>query len=210
MMLYIVFQLITIWASLTQSATTPLRTGDVARHLTEEDIAALEMVLPSGAKPWLLDGDRGQVPRAEFIEVYLSPTASTPELRRGHAVWVTRHTNPLTPWTVERAESYAQVVITGRKFDDIQSDDDVNRPFRVFGHFDDSELVGLVHFLRSNPPTRGGPSNAIKPWPILSVNRKEDDSVEVKLRGGVMSGQAITLLRSGLNWRIVLVGMWIA
>jgi hypothetical protein len=211
MMLCMVFHFFTVWVSLTQSAVTPLRTGDVAKHLTTEDIAALEMVLPSGAKPWLLNGDRGQVPRAEFIEAFLPPTTTTPELHRGPAVWVMRHTDPLTDWTVDRTELYAQVAIVGRKFDEIQSDEDINRPFQVYGHFDDTELVGLVHFLRSNPPTPGGRSNAIRPWPVLSVNRKEDDdSVEVMLRGGAAGGQAISLRRSGLNWRIVLVGMWSA
>jgi len=53
------FQFAALLASLVQSAAvTPLRTGEVARQLTEQDLAALEMVPPPGEKPWLLNGDR--------------------------------------------------------------------------------------------------------------------------------------------------------
>ena len=88
-----------------------------------------------------------------------------------------------------RTESYAQVSIPGRNFDHIEGDQDLNRPFRVIGYFDDTELVGIVNFLRSNPPTGGGEVGVIRPWPILSINRKADDSVEVLLRGAVMQGK---------------------
>jgi len=72
MMLEIAFQLVVLWAWLTQAGTTvTLRTGDVARQLTEQDVAALELVLPSGAKPWLLNGDHGHTPDTQFIEAYL-------------------------------------------------------------------------------------------------------------------------------------------
>ena len=125
-------------------------------------------------------------------------------------VTVTRGIRPLTEtgWTVQRTESYAQVAIPGRTFDDIQDDQDPNRPFRVIGRFEDEELVRLVQFLRSNPPTRG--PEPIPFWPILSIERKADDSVQVFLRGGVGRGQAITLRQTGQDWVIVIVGMWIA
>jgi hypothetical protein len=204
-------QLLVLSASLIQSPRTlPFRTGDVARQLTAGEIAAIETELPSGPKPWFLNGDPAQDPRAQFIEAYFAPTTSTPALRRGSMVWVTRRIDPLSAWTVERTQSYAQVAIPGRSFDQIQDEQDVNRPFRVIGSFDDSELVSLVKFLRSNPPTRGGPAEAIKPWPILDITRRADNSVEVRLRGAVMQGQAITLREAGQDWVIVLVGMWIA
>jgi len=209
-MLTIAFQLTMLYASLAQSAVTPLRTGDVARQLTEQDIAELQSVLPSGAKPWLLDGDPGQVPKAQFIQAFLSPTIATPVLRRGSVIWVVRGINPSTPWTARPAQSYAQVAIAGRTFGQIEGDQDINRPFRVIGRFDDNELVRLVEFLRSNPPARGGESTAIRPWPILSLSRKADGSVEVMLRGAVMQGQSIILRQAGQDWFIVAVGMWIA
>ena len=59
-MLSVGFQVVALWASLLQSAATaPLRTGIAARQLTEQDIAALELVLRP-EKPWLLNGDHAQ------------------------------------------------------------------------------------------------------------------------------------------------------
>jgi hypothetical protein len=210
-MVNIAFQLVVLWAWLTQLGTTvTLRTGDVARQLTEQDIAALELVLPYGAKPWLLNGDLAQIPDTQYIEAYLSPTTATSTLRRGPVVSITRRISRLGPWTTERVDSYAQVAIAGRKFDDIQEDQDVNRPFRVIGRFDDTELVQLVEFIRSNPPAPGGGPNTIRSWPILSIERKVDGSVQVWLRGAVMQGQVIILGQAGHDWVIVSIGMWAA
>jgi hypothetical protein len=197
--------------SITQSTTVPLRTGDVARQLTEQDIAALELLLPSGPKPWLLNGDPGDQPKTQYIEAFLSPTTTTSRLRRGPVIRVRRQIweNPPTAWTVHWTGLYAQVAMPGRTFDQIEDDQDMNRPFRVIGRFNDNELVRLVEFLRSNPTMRGGQRNVIRPWPILVVVRQADNSVEVMLRGAVMQGQAITLRQAGEDWIILLVGMWV-
>lgn len=209
MMLKTAFQVLVLLASM-QSATTPLRTGDVARKLTEPDVATLEMILPSGAKPWLLDGEPAQAPGLEYVAAYLSPTSTSPILRRGMVITVVRRIRPLTEseWTVQGTRAYAQVAIPGRSFDQIEGDQDTNRPFLVFGRFDDDELVTLVKFLRSNPPTRG--PERIQPWPFLSMQRRADHSVSVMLRGGVGRGQAITLRQARQDWVIVSVGMWVA
>jgi len=211
MLLKIASQLFVLLASLMQSPATPLRIGDVARRMTEQDVAALELALPSGARPWLLIGVRAW---GEHVEAYLAPTTATPVLRRGTVV------------SGQRTGSYAQVAIPGRSFDDIQGDQDINRPFQVIGHFDDAELVSLVRLLRSNPPTRGMAS--IESSPILSIRRIEDDccdagrrfpsGVLVDLRGTDTSGQAIKLRPAGQetpawvsfseDWIIVAVGTW--
>jgi hypothetical protein len=210
--LNIVFQFVVLWASVAQSSTTTLRTGDVARQLTEQDIAALELVLPSGRKLWFLNGDPAQMPKSQLIQAFLFPITATPLSRRGLVFWIKRGIDPITEWTAEAAESYAQVAIPGRDFDQIEGDQDINRPFRVVGNFSDSELVRLVDVLRSNPPTRGRGANAIaiQPWPILSVERRANDSVKVMLREAVGRGQGITLRQAGQDWIIVEVGMWIA
>jgi hypothetical protein len=201
-------QLALLFVSLGQSATIPLRTGVVARQLTNAEVAALEMVLPKGSTPWLLNGDH--VPfllNRQYVEAFLPPTLETPLLRRGMFVSVERR-SPTSPWVVQRTEAYAQVAIPGRRFDDIRDDHDINRPFRVIGRFEDEELVSLVHFLRSNPPTRGGV--AIQLWPILWNKRNADDSVDVPLMEGPSHGQALTLRRSGQDWEIVSTGGWAA
>jgi len=208
-MLSMAFQFVGLLASLVQSvATMPLRTGEVARQLTEQDIAALELVLPAAGKPWLLNGDTAQFGNLQFVQAFLPATVSTPALRRGTVISVVRR-NPLDAWVVQRAESYAQVTIPGRTFDQIAGDQDINRPFRVIGPFDDSELVRLVESLRSDP-TPLGRDFSIQAWPILSVVRKTDDSVEVMLRGAAMQGQVIMLRQAGQDWIVVVVGVWAA
>jgi hypothetical protein len=210
-MLNIAFHFVVVWVWLTQSSAVTLRTGDVARQLTEQDVAALESFLPSGGKPWLLNGDPPMVAGVEFIQAYMSPTTATSILRRGTVITVTRRTRPLSAWTVYTSESYAQVAIPGKGFDQIDGDQDINRPFRVFGILDNTELVHLVDFLRSNPPTpRVGPGAAVQLWPILSIIRGVDDAVEVVLRGAANRGQTIRLRQTGQDWVIVSVRMWIA
>jgi len=199
--------------SITQLTRVPLRTGDVARQLTEQDIAALELLLPSGTNPWLLNGDPSQMGReSQYIEAFLSPTTTTSRLRRGPVIRVRRFIweNPLAAWTVDWTGLYAQVVIPGRTFDQIEGDQDMNRPFRVIGRFDDTELVRLVDFLRTNSTVRGTENERIQPWPILSMVRQADNAVEVMLRGAVMQGQFIRLRQTGQDWVVLGLGIWIA
>src|SRR5690349_23520475 len=129
--------------------------------------------------PWLLNGDRPQNTFVDYIEAYLPPTSTSSPFRRGTVIGVRRQRMPVGEWSVERTDLYAQVAIPGRSFDDIQGDQDTNRPFRIIGRLDDDDLVRLVQFLRSDPPVRGG--DHIQPWPILSIQRKADDSVEIML-----------------------------
>ncbi len=206
MMAQIAIHLVMLFMPLMQSATTPLRTGDVARQLSQEDVAAIERTLPSGEKPWLLNGERPQNTFVDYIEAYLLPITTGSELRRGTVIGIRRQRTPPSEWKVERTEVYAQVAIPGRSFNDIQGDQDVNRPFRVIGHFEDDEIVRLAHFLRSDPPMRG--SEHIQPWPILSIQRKADDSVQVMLREEYWKGQSVTLRQTGQDWMIVIVGRY--
>jgi hypothetical protein len=210
MMPSITLQILALLLPLMQSPSL-LRIGDVARQLSQEDVAAIQRTLPADAKPWLLNGERGQVAPTEYVEAYLSTTDTTPALRRGTVITVTRAgIGPAAgEWNVSRTESYGQVALPGRSFDDVHSEWDMNRPFRVIGRFSDEELVRLVQLLRSDPPVRRG-FDHIQPWPILSIQRKDDDSVDVTLRGGNLRGQQVILRQVGQDWVIVSVAMWIA
>ena len=207
MLLTIASQLVVLLAALMQSPTTLRRTGDVARQLTDKDVAAIVAVLPRDSSPWLLDGERTQFVNAEYVQAFLAPTVETQVLHRGMIVSVERRTGAM-PWVVQRTDAYAQVAIPGRSFNEIRDDHDINRPFRVIGRFDDDELVSLVQFIRSDPPTRGGV--AIQQWPILWIKRNADDSVDVPLWEDAWHGQAITLRQNGQDWIIVSIGGWAA
>jgi hypothetical protein len=207
-----VFEMIAAIFLFAQSITLPLRIGPVAERLTQQDVAAIQTALPDGTKSWLLIGDPVQVPGLEWIEAYLPATTNTPELRLGKKIGISRWDTPRlkTGWTMERTETYAQVAIPDRNFDEITGSSDINRPFRVLGQFDNNELVSLVQFVRSDPPTKGGASTAIRPWPIREVQRKVEDTIEISTLGGAMSGQVISIRRDGKGWTILAVGRWAA
>src|SRR3954465_6024663 len=95
---------------------------------------------------------------------------------------LTRPAEPIGPWNVSRTDSYGQVAIPGRSFDEVNSGWDMNRPFTVFGRFRDDELGGLVEVPRSDPPVRRGLDH-IQTSAIRSIHRKDDDSVDVTLGG---------------------------
>jgi hypothetical protein len=72
-------------------------------------------------------------------------------------------------WTVYEANgAYAQVAVAGRSFDQIQGDQDVNRPFNVVGAIVDNELLSIVNFVRSS-----------NPGPLRGVRRDGPDAVAV-------------------------------
>ena len=204
-MVKIAFQIFALFLPLMQSATTPIRSGVVARELTDEDIAALELVLePSASTPWLLIGDRVLDNYTQYIEALLPPTVETAVLRRGTIMQVKRP-RAQTAWVVWRTEPYAQVAIPGRSFDDIH-DDNINRPFRVVGQFDDMDVIRIVQLVRSNTLARTG--QAIPQRPILSINRQADGSVDVMLSEEVTHGHVVKLRQSGQDWMILAVGTW--
>jgi hypothetical protein len=207
-MLRIALQSVALLLSFVQSTTTlPLRNGETARQLTEEELSGIQAVLPPGARPWLLNGILPQWSRGQFIQVFLTPTTSTADLRRGTVISVERRGRNILegpkssdPWVVERTESYAQVAIAGRNFDDIRGEQDINLPFRVIGRFDDGELVRSIQALRSDP----GPM----PWPILSITRKPDGSIEVRTFMNPSEGELIWLRQAGQEWFVSVAGAW--
>jgi len=207
------FSAVAVWLLLLQGAGTGVvRTGDVARVLSEQDIAAMVSALPAVAKPWLLNGDPGQLVFVQAIEVYLQPSSQKATLRRGTMTIVSRRTQTGQGWQASYSCEYAQVAIPGRSFDEIKGDQDANRPFQVLGTFADEELVRLVNVLRSRSSVAlpGGGSTNVEALPILSVARQSATTVSVSLRVRVMQGQTVVLEKRGEDWVAVSIGRWAA
>jgi hypothetical protein len=196
---------------LSQTTSTELiRIGDVARKLSDQDISDLEAAVALRGKPWLLLGERGQRPLAQFIEAYLSPDNTTGRVRRGRIVRVSRLA-PSSAWTIDnnnyqqgfpRGGSYAQVAVSGRSFDQIQGDEDLNRPFLVEGNISDADLVSIVTFIRSTQLSGGRTTNT---GPIQSVSGNSPTSAIVWIRAGAMASEILTLNRQVQGWVIVQV-----
>ena len=209
-MLKIVLPFVLAWAAMAQvPMATPIRTGDFARQLTKQDVDAVKALLPAGSTPWLLNGDAGLGSNIYYIEAYLAPTSESGAVRSGTIVRAMREINPPSKWKVQRPnQTYAQVAVRGRSFDQIQGDQDINRPFVVSGRFDDAELITIVEFLRSNPALDA--SNSVQSFPILTLARQSSSIVKVRTRGGPTKGQSITMRLDGQKWILVSVASWTA
>ena len=205
------------------AAGIPPRIGDIARRLTDQDVADISNLATTPAqKPWLLIGPRGQISDLEVIEAYWTAGPSSAELRRGPVSTVARGSAKalvaagIKPtlsvergWMLISVSSYAQVAVRGRAFDDIRSDRDINRPFIVAGTFTDDEVMSLVRFLRSGPvgpsSNRDTPQNAVHgDWPVLRVSRS-NSSVDARLRGDDFKEQEVKLRPQGTGWVILSV-----
>ena len=197
-----------IATAVSQLRARPILIGDVAKQLSERDIAAIALGLPAGSKPWLLIGSRA-VTTEEQIEAYTSPNAPLNNVRQGSMILL-RRSPPDTVWTLADAStaysfpganrttlppsqtaSYAQVAVTGRDFDDVTGEQDDNRPFVVSGSFDNTVLSSLATFVRGTGQ------------PIVLVAFMPDDSVRVLLRRQAMSYNWLTLRRQEQTWIVV-------
>lgn len=185
--------------ALAQAPASATRLGDVARQLTEQDLTELERALPGGARPWLLIGEAGRAPGLN-VAAFLQPKVSTSEIRRGAVTMVRRELNASTWKALKRvdydeqighSDSYAQVALPDRSFDQIQGDQDLNRPFFVTGDFKDSELVSLAKYIRSQSVR-----------PILSVVRQQDKAVHVWVREKATAWRWLTL-EQGHTWKLL-------
>jgi hypothetical protein len=202
---------------LAQGGANVLRIGSVGRTLTSQDIEGVIRVLPAGDKPWLINAEPSQISFIQAVEVYVEPARATENLRRGSVVTVSRQAAPAgQAWNARSTEEYAQVVIPGRSFTEITSDQDLNRPFRVTGKFEDAELIRLVNSLRSLGVQPAGTANDqlftrnVQLLPILSVWRRDSLTVHVDLRIESMKGQTVMLEKRGEDWAVVSVRNWIA
>ena len=99
---------------------------------------------------------------------------------------------------------WAQVALSGREFDTIQGEQDLNRPFMIASDFDDSELVSLVRFLR-------GSTAVERTWPIYFMSRQLDASIRASLRPDTGTHLQMVILRKrGSDWVVISARMAIA
>src|SRR5262245_44589348 len=101
---------------LVQSSRGPIRVGELGPQLSDGDMLAIERLLPSGVKPWLISAGRIHPGPEQYVTAYLPATTTTVGLRRGPIVTMTRSTIPAVgPWTVSPSSGeYTQVALAGR------------------------------------------------------------------------------------------------
>jgi hypothetical protein len=205
---------VVLHAVVSLASQTPLRTiaklGDVATALSDADVAEVLRLADCGsASPWLLTGWQGMVSDREFTQIFCGADSIDRQLRRGQTseVWRERSGPKVWgPWSRLAKHRYAQVAPPDR-FDQIYSEHDIDRPFRVVGDFSDAELMDLVNFIRSKPGwvdrNRKVSDYLRGEWPVVAVVRRADGTVDVRLHKKVLEWQQATLRRTADGWSIV-------
>jgi len=194
--------------------------GADGNRLTSTDIADLTKVLPDEKAPWLVVGEGPGAfgpSSVQRFQVYMSPIAATPDVRRGLAFEIGRPTGTVSQgWTLTRDPAgqpvsfqYAQLAIDGRPFDQIANEGDSNLPFRLDGPIDDAELVGLVRFVRTQA---AGPIKGIMtklPDGLSSIGplRLAPGEVRVVLRTTRTEGVVLLLRKVEQRWEILSRGI---
>lgn len=158
-----------------QAPPAPLVFGPQAATIRPADIESItRAVTPHGGAPWLLTDFRSTpsiAGRQWRATAYLPPSTATGELRRGPVVYVETERTTQTAadpntWRLSTLasvglgspgddlaiQSWAQVALPGRSFDDVTSESDENRPLTIRGRITDADLISSVRFLRSRPP----------------------------------------------------------
>ena len=160
-----------------------------------------------GGSPWLIYGFERLPSLSDpvfAIEAYLPADVTTPEVRRGSVLNASRQSGQIISINAPNAERggrYAQVAVPGRGFDAIQGDRDINLPFLLIGAIDDADLVRIVTLVRSSPALPPPYGRAPGHWPIRSVTRRADDSVDVhQLSVDRGRGQGMTISRQTSGW----------
>ena len=150
--------LIAILASATLFAqqSMPIALGSAIGKLTPALVSAISNAI--GERPWLIDDFRGPIElrsgeKTWVAQAYLPPSSETSQLRRGRIVNLESRTRTASPdqWAISGTREYAQLVTTGRRYDDVLGPMDRNRPFYVVAA-DDANIVAVARFLESRPP----------------------------------------------------------
>jgi hypothetical protein len=198
------------------AAESPAFIGDLGRQLSEQELVEISRAVSTNdAKPWLLVGHRRQDLSREFLDVFLSPTTNTAEIRRGQLALISRRLadshGTWEEWRLNGRGEYAQVAIRGRDFGHVDGEQDLNRPFSVRGKLSNDELVTLVALMRSSPVWRAesGRMERIEgAWPILSIRQVADGTVVVRTRKNYSCGQEVKLKIEAKEWRIKETAYW--
>jgi hypothetical protein len=177
------------------------RLGTIGERLTNRDVEEIARLARTTVSTiYLLHGDQGQT-KQWLVDVYLAPASDRAQVRRGRVVKMSKVVDGLpTAWRVDEERRYAQVAAPGRRFPTALAPGDNNRPFLLEGEFTDSELVGIVSFIRSSPaPVEGH-------LPIGAIRRTGKADVTVILIASPLSSHIVSLRRSRGRWDLVGVG----
>lgn len=200
-------------------AASAAHVGDLGRPLSDSERAEVARLgSANGKEPWLFVFQRGHFgPAEELAYVYSVPAVETAEIRRGTWVLLSRRFpsagGTWEGWTVKGRGWYAQVTVPGRDPIRVEGERDTQLPFDVGAKISGQDIVSLATLIRSGPSWTDRSGNAQRvegSWPIQSIHRKADGTVEIRSRKDIHSGQWVKLKREQDGWHITGIGSWIA
>jgi hypothetical protein len=99
------------------------------------------------------------------------------------------------------------VALPGRPFEDVQSEEDENRPLTITGDITDADLLSVVRFLRSRPVLSVPPNLTLGqvPGPVRgirapAIRHAALPAVRVDLGLSPSCGYEVVLERHGVTW----------
>jgi hypothetical protein len=160
-----------------------------------------------GGSVWVVFGDTGLLSNSRWgAEVHKKPSVLAGGVRMGEVVWVATDLKPdqsSRAWRIDGVGVSAQVPLPGRDPDEVTSDMDANRPFRVHGQWSAADLESLVTFIRSSPRSTNpkvGIAQVNGALPIWAVWRNADETVQVGMRVRAREIHRVDLVRQGQAW----------
>ena len=191
------------------------RFGSLAPSLTEDDLQQIrKLATRMGGELWVLFGDFGFLADRWTIAAYLRPGIVTGAVRTGQLVWVRADLGPdgtaKRAWRIDSVAMTAQVPLAGRAPDAITGEADANWPFRVVGEWTAEELVSLVAFIRSSPPSTNparGLAQVNGALPLVAIWRQPDGGARVMLRFNFRGREFhdVRVTKSGVTWTVASV-----
>ncbi|HET9362859.1 MAG TPA: hypothetical protein VFO58_24080 [Vicinamibacterales bacterium] len=196
----------------------------MAEVLQPSDLAAIARLARNRALLAIEAQRSDSWPEAWLAFAYLEPESDIRGVRRGRIVDLTSLVSDkrAQSWRVTARDGrYAQVAIPGRTFSQQISHTDLDRPFRVFGRFSDSEIAGLVTFVRSSPrkpPIPDNPDGTSRRQfpdqleghlPLIQLQRIDGDSVDIWLADSPNSGQHAVLHYQNGMWHLGEIAIYI-
>lgn len=193
-----------VW--LAQAARGPVVIGPQRHAVTAEDLAAIGEVVGRDRSIWIVEV--GPLADTLAATVYLAPDRSSPELRRGRWLQVTKGSagpdSPPRPWiSVDEGSwsrgAYAQVPLAGRDPDDVRDEVDESRPFVVWSEVSDEDLLAVVRLARSATAERD-PIVQIGLNAVSAVPGLPENWVMFKTRRQPQCDRVLSLRRQGRGW----------
>lgn len=192
--------------------------GTLASKFDSDDLQQIsKLATRMGGSAWLIFGDTGLLSNTVWGgEVHKKPSVISGGVRMGEVLWVATDIKPDQPrraWRIDGVGVSAQVPVAGRNPDDVTSDMDVNRPFRVQGQWSADELAVVVAFIRSSPPSadpRRGLPQVDGKLPITAIWREGDEGARVAMRLRSRQFYQVQLVRQADKWIVTAVNLVIA